>query len=195
MDGYPIPKIKKWRKELYSETRYAIIQWLEKELPLVSGSVLNIGAGGWQVPKQLLDFKKVKEYKTFDQKHYGDNTNKVDFYGDIQNMPQDWTNKWDVVLCIEVIECVPDMFKAFSEMYRILKPGGLLLLTCPFSYRWFGDGSWGDSKKDKRGIVDLWRPTKQGLTLMAKQFSDTKIEGFGGSGEHDRFGHCLKATK
>jgi SAM-dependent methyltransferase len=195
MDGFPVPKTKQYGGQSYSETRYAIIKWLERELPSVSGSVIDIGAGGWQVPRQLLDHKNVKEYRTFDQKQYGGTKNQVDYYGDIQNMPKDWTNKWDVVLCLEVIECVPDLFKAFSEMHRILKPTGILLLSCPYNYRWFGDGSWNDAKKDKKGVLDYWRPSKQGLELLAKQFSQAKVEGFGGTGEHDRFVHCLRAVK
>ena len=195
MDGFPVSKSKQYKGQLYSETRYAVIKWLEKELPSVSGSVIDIGAGGWQVPKQLLDFKKIKEYKTFDKKYYGDSKNTVDYYGDIQSMDASWSNKWDAILCLEVIECVPDLFKAFSEMYRILKPGGVLLLSCPFNYRHFGDGSWNDPKKDKRGVVDYWRPSKQGLELLAKQFSKAQVEGFGGTGSHDRFVHCLKAVK
>lgn len=195
MDGSPNPKTKHYKGNDYSETRYAVIKWLEKELPLVSGSVIDLGAGNWQVPKQLLDFKKVKEYKTFDQKRYGGTKNQVDFYGDLQDMPKEWNNKWDVVLCLEVIECIPDLFKAFAEMYRILKPNGVLLLSCPYNYRWFGDGSWDNEKQNKKGVSDYWRPTRQGLELLAKQFSNVKIEGFGGTGPHDRFVHCLKGIK
>ena len=32
MDGNPNPKSKYWRGKDYSETRFAVIQWLEKEL-------------------------------------------------------------------------------------------------------------------------------------------------------------------
>ena len=55
MDGNQIPKTKVWRNNHYSETRYAVIKWLEKELPKVSGRIINLGAGGWKVPYQLLD--------------------------------------------------------------------------------------------------------------------------------------------
>jgi SAM-dependent methyltransferase len=195
MDGHPNKKTKNFMGVEYSDTRYYICKWLEKELPNVSGAVINIGAGGWSVPYSLLNKNKILEYKTFDKKFYGKNKNKVNFFGDIQCMDASWTSRWDVILCIEVIECVPDLTKAFGEMYRILKPNGVLLLSCPFNYRWFGDGSWEDSKKNLNGVTDYWRPTKQGLVMLTKQFTKTEVIGFGGSGDHDRFVHCVKAIK
>jgi len=43
--------------------------------------------------------------------------------GDIENMPVD-DNSVDVVISNCVINLVPDKRKAFSEIYRVLKPGG-----------------------------------------------------------------------
>ncbi len=137
MDGHPNPKNCKWRGQMYSATRYAVIKWLEKELPSISGDVLSVAAGGWPVPKQLLDFKKVKKYTTFDKKFYGDGKNPVDVYGDVHAMPKDWDNKWDCVICNQAIECFKNPFKAISEMHRVLKPGGVLLIDAPYNYRWF----------------------------------------------------------
>ena len=42
-------------------------------------------------------------------------------------------NTFDVVLCSHVLELIPDDRKAMSELYRILKPGGWLLLLVPFN--------------------------------------------------------------
>lgn len=195
MDGNPKPKTKTWRGRVFSDTRHAVVTWLEKELPLLSGDFIDIGAGNWGIPEKLTDKNKVKSFKKFDQKVYAGTQNNVDFYGDIENMPKDWTNKWDVALCIEVIECIPDPFKAVKEMHRILKPGGVLLLSCPYNYRAFGTGTWTDPKQNEKGVNDYWRITKQGLELLAKQFSSVSVVGFGGTGNHDRFGHCMKAIK
>jgi SAM-dependent methyltransferase len=40
---------------------------------------------------------------------------------------------FDLVTHTEVMEHVPDDMSAFSELHRILKPGGLMLFTVPFS--------------------------------------------------------------
>ena len=36
----------------------------------------------------------------------------------------------DALYCVSVLEHIPDFEKTIAEMYRILKPGGLCLLTC-----------------------------------------------------------------
>ena len=43
---------------------------------------------------------------------------------------------FDVVICSEVIEHVPDRPVAFSEMTRVLRPGGTLILGTPDYGRW-----------------------------------------------------------
>lgn len=40
-------------------------------------------------------------------------------------------NSFDVILCTEVLEHVPEPIRAVQEMARILKPNGKLLLTAP----------------------------------------------------------------
>ncbi len=42
-------------------------------------------------------------------------------------------DSFDVCTCTEVFEHVPDDIKGFSQMYRVLKPGGLFLFTVPLS--------------------------------------------------------------
>ena len=44
-------------------------------------------------------------------------------------------NSFDCVVALDVIEHIEDDRKAFSEMFRVLKPGGVLLLTVP-AYQW-----------------------------------------------------------
>ncbi|OFX36378.1 MAG: hypothetical protein A2X08_14830 [Bacteroidetes bacterium GWA2_32_17] len=40
-------------------------------------------------------------------------------------------NTFDIVVSSEVIEHVPDPFLAISELYRVLKPNGIMVLTTP----------------------------------------------------------------
>lgn len=41
---------------------------------------------------------------------------------------------FDVIVCFQVLEHVPDPWRVVVECARVLKPGGLLVLTAPFAY-------------------------------------------------------------
>lgn len=193
MDGYPIKKNKVWRGQTYSETRYYVCTWLEKELPLVVGNVLNVASGGWPVPYQLLDKTKVTKYTTFDQKVYGDSKNTASVYGDVHAMPFK-DEEFDVLICNQAAECFANIFVAMDEMFRVLKRGGTLYIDSPFNYVWFGRGSNPESLKKKNPVKDYWRISKDGWELLAKKFSKVDIQGFGGT-ENSRFVYCVKAVK
>jgi len=48
-------------------------------------------------------------------------------------------NSFDVVISAEVFEHIPDTYKAFKEVHRVLKPGGRHIFTIPFDARSFTD--------------------------------------------------------
>jgi len=194
MDGYPNPKNKKWRGQFYSEARYSVAVWLEKELPHITGSVLNVAAGDWPVPKQLLTNPGVTSYVTYDKKHYGDAKNSVDIHGDIYDMPKEWTDFWDCIICNQAIECFSNPFKAMDEIYRIIKPGGTLLIDGPFNYRWFGDEAWPEKPPKKHRVFDYWRISKDGWEELTKEFSKVIIE-HSGPNIWDAYNFMIKAIK
>lgn len=191
MDGFPAPKTKIWGGQNYSETRYAVIKWLEKELPQCQGSVLNIAAGNWSVPRQLLNFSKVKEYITCDIPGYGGDENRVDVFCSADDLLPSWSDKFDYILCNQSIECFPNPQKSVDEMYRVLKPGGIALVDGPFNYVWFGNN---DGNK-KYPVKDYWRFTQHGFEYLFRGFSKVYVEGFGGNGDTDRFVYCVKGVK
>lgn len=49
---------------------------------------------------------------------------------DLDNIEQP-DDSWDVVFCNHVLEHVPDYKKALNELYRILRPGGMLICSFP----------------------------------------------------------------
>jgi SAM-dependent methyltransferase len=58
-------------------------------------------------------------------------TSKVDILSDITQIPESDAS-FDAVMCIEVLEHVPGPVEALHELSRVLKPGGILVLTAPF---------------------------------------------------------------
>lgn len=55
----------------------------------------------------------------------------LDIVSDITAIPEADAS-FDAVLCTEVFEHVPDPIGALRELARLLRPGGLLILTAPF---------------------------------------------------------------
>jgi SAM-dependent methyltransferase len=59
-------------------------------------------------------------------------TTRIDLVSDITAIPEPDLS-FDAILCSEVLEHVPEPTHALDEFTRLLKPGGILILTAPFS--------------------------------------------------------------
>jgi SAM-dependent methyltransferase len=59
-------------------------------------------------------------------------TRGIDIVSDITSIPEE-AGSFDCILCSEVLEHLPDPGKALDEFARLLKPGGVLVLTAPFA--------------------------------------------------------------
>ncbi len=58
-------------------------------------------------------------------------TARIDIVSDITAIPSP-DSTFDVVLCTEVLEHVPDPLAALRELARLVRPGGTVVLTAPF---------------------------------------------------------------
>ena len=56
---------------------------------------------------------------------------RIDLVSDIAAIPAP-DSSFDVILCSEVLEHVPEPTRALDEFTRLLKPGGMIILTAPF---------------------------------------------------------------
>ena len=95
--------------------------------------VLDIGAGTCPYRRMFLhceykahDFKKYTGEKLGGTTEYGN----IDYISDITSVPV-VDASFDLILCTEVLEHVPEPSLALQEMVRILRPGGRIFLTAP----------------------------------------------------------------
>jgi len=72
------------------------------------------------------------------------------------------TDRFDVIVCTEVLEHVVQPFLAVEEIRRMLKPGGCLIGTTPFNFRIHGP------------LPDCWRFTEHGLRAFNTNSSPGK---------------------
>jgi SAM-dependent methyltransferase len=71
---------------------------------------------------------------------------------------------FDVVLCTEVLEHLPEPQKAIDEIFRVLRPGGTLLLTTRFLF------------PIHDAPHDYFRFTKYGLRHLLRRFELVELE-------------------
>jgi ubiquinone/menaquinone biosynthesis C-methylase UbiE len=117
------------------------INWVAQELKKIPEglTILDAGAGEQQYKKYCSHLNYVSQdfaaYSPTSDHHglqmgawdYG----KLDIVSDIVNIPKP-DNTFDAILCTEVFEHIPDPTAAVKEFSRLLKPGGILIVTAPF---------------------------------------------------------------
>jgi SAM-dependent methyltransferase len=80
------------------------------------------------MPYRDLILSKVTQYDTLDVEK---RVPEVMFVGDVQRLDMIADESYDSALCLEVLEHVPHPFDGFDELRRILKKGGVLILSVP----------------------------------------------------------------
>lgn len=105
---------------------------LKEVLPeYCSGLVVDLGCGYGKYRETIEQYSD--KYLGIDNQsspmQFNDNHQlNLDYVADVCNTPLP-DNYADTVICTEVLEHVPDPFKLMAEIFRILKPGGRVILS------------------------------------------------------------------
>lgn len=78
-------------------------------------------------------------------------------------------DKFELVIATELLEHCYNPQKVVDEIYRVLKPGGICLISVPFMVPYH----------IAPGIKDYYRFSKDGLNYLFKNFSEIKVKGIG----------------
>ena len=110
--------------------RQGLFKLINELAPKVNGDILDFGCGS--KPYESL-FTNSESYVGIDIEESGHNhiNSKVDFYWDGKVLPfKDST--FDAIVSFEVFEHIFNIDEVLSELWRVLKPDGQLLLSVPF---------------------------------------------------------------
>lgn len=120
------------------QTRTAWVKRILSEIPAGS-RILDAGAGELQYKSFCAHLDYVsQDFGLYDGK--GDakalqmdswDQSQIDIIGDITDIPEPDAS-FNAVMCIEVLEHLPDPLAALREFSRLLNPGGTLIITAPF---------------------------------------------------------------
>lgn len=150
-----------------AERSKQFVDWAIGQIAL-QPMVLDIG-GGQRFGKWMKEYAPLfshSEYRTFDF----DASTGADVVGDIHAIPLPDASV-DAIICSSVLEHVRDPLKAFTELKRILKPGGAMFFYVPSIYPYHAR---------KGHYPDYWRFFEDTINDLFADFSEVTVQKRGG---------------
>ena len=157
-----------WRDRIDLEGS-SIRRFLETEAPQIREDAQVLDAGAGETPYRKL-FKHTQYWAVDFAK--GESAwlyRHLDAICRLETLPFDG-DRFDAAICTQVLEHVPEPQIVLNELFRVLKPGGILLLTAPLGF--------GEHQQP----YDYFRYTRFGLTHLLEKigFAIKQLEPRGG---------------
>ncbi|MBD0291712.1 MAG: methyltransferase domain-containing protein, partial [Thermoleophilia bacterium] len=142
--------------------RYYIERFLERHQADVRGAVLEVKDSGYTerfgtgvARREVVDIDAANERATI-----------VADLG--QGLGAEWERTFDCFILTQTLQYLFEPRGAIESAFRVLKPGGALLVTVPFISRW---------PTDPPPLTDYWRFTPPGCeTLFAASFGEENVD-------------------
>ena len=143
--------------------RVLLDELLQKHLSLLKGLILDVGG------EKLNPRGKSRPESDLARTYYINISleNRPDLIGDALRLPVRAASV-DCVICCEVLEHIPEPAVCCNEMFRVLKPGGTLIISTPFMFPIHADPH------------DFYRYSPDGLRYLCREFQEFKTVPMGG---------------
>jgi SAM-dependent methyltransferase len=142
--------------------RYYIHQFLDRESVLIKGRVLEIGDNDYTI-----QYGGAKVTQS-DILHIDESNKQATFIGDLSTATNIPENSFDAIILTQTLHLIYKYADALENCRRILKPGGVLLITVP-GISHIAQDQWGE--------YWLWAFTKASMTKMLQEvFPPQNIE-------------------
>ena len=143
--------------------RYYIEKFLSENANFIKGDCLEIENNTY-----CLSFGKNCKCDVLD---INKSNPKATITADLRSMPEIKNETYDCIILTQVLQFVDDYESAIRECQRVLKPGGVLLVTLPFVGRT-------DARAGVSG--DFWRFTKASAQyVFGKYFPQPEVKSWG----------------
>lgn len=165
LDHYP--DAGDWRNRFFSAGTLALWHAANAAMDQACrGRVLDAGSGRGAWRRSIL--ARAEACESIDLQPRGDD--RPTWVGDLTHMPEVPSAQYDTVVCHQVLEHLPEPWRALSEIRRVLAPGGALIVSVPHLSRLH------------ELPHDYFRFTPNGLGVLLERagFPDAEVRAYGG---------------
>jgi SAM-dependent methyltransferase len=146
-------------------------KWVRSELADLTGTlhgarILEIGSGRQDMGEDAYSFR---DLFADDNEFVQSDVNPEHGHLVVDVTKMDFVEEWDVILCVSVLEHVPDFGGALGCIYRALKPGGRAIIVAPMCFPYHDEPH------------DYWRFTVHGVREMLSDFDPVQVSSRGPS--------------
>jgi SAM-dependent methyltransferase len=144
-------------------------RWIERELSGLAGSlhgarILEIGSGRQELGTDAYSFKRLF---AADNEFVQSDVNPDFGHRVVDVTRMEFVDEWDLILCVSVLEHVPDYEAAANRIHRALKPGGRAVIVLPMCFPYHDEPE------------DYWRFTVHGVRAMLSAFDPLELKSRG----------------